>query len=63
LKDLVGHYSIKGSLKNLRNGMEEMQKKNQKIDVNVLTAFDFAGRDLKVEIAKAEARNWEFRFD
>jgi uncharacterized protein YqfA (UPF0365 family) len=57
---LTTHFLAKGDLKNLRDRIIEMKQKNQNIDFSTLSSFDLAGRDLKVEIKKAETRNWVF---
>jgi uncharacterized protein YqfA (UPF0365 family) len=63
MHDLEIHYLAGGNMGNLKNGIALMAKKNRPIDFKVLSAFDFAGRNLKEEIEKAEGRGWEFRWD
>jgi uncharacterized protein YqfA (UPF0365 family) len=57
---LTNHYNAKGHLRNLRDGIIEMKKKNKDIEFSTLSTFDLAGRDLKEEIKKAELNNWVF---
>ena len=58
--ELTRHYSAKGDMMNLRDGIILMKQKNRDIEIRVLSTFDIAGRDLKEEIRKAEKRNWIF---
>jgi hypothetical protein len=37
-----------------------MKRRNKDIDFQTLSMFDLAGRDLILEIEKAESRNWKF---
>lgn len=62
IEKLTRHYLAlpEKDLTNLRDGIIEMKQKNRDIDFSTLSTFDLAGRDLKMEIRKAETKNWVF---
>jgi uncharacterized protein YqfA (UPF0365 family) len=62
LDKLVSHYFAGGNLNNLKSGISEMNKRNKEPDINMLTIFDLAKRDLKAEVEKAEKKDWKFEF-
>jgi uncharacterized protein YqfA (UPF0365 family) len=60
IEKLTLHHLAGGNLLNLQNGIVEMKRRNKDIDFHTLSMFDLAGRDLILEIEKAESRNWKF---
>jgi uncharacterized protein YqfA (UPF0365 family) len=63
IEKLTFHYSAKGDLANLRDGIIEMKQRKKEINFETLATFDLAGRDLNMEIKKAELNNWMFKLD
>ena len=60
IEKLVPHFQAGGNLLNIKNGLTELKMRNKEIDFQTLAIFDLAGRNLILEVEKAEKRNWKF---
>jgi len=60
IEKLVPHFHAGGNLSNIKNGLTELKMRNKEIDFQTLAIFDLAGRNLTLEVEKAEKRNWKF---
>jgi uncharacterized protein YqfA (UPF0365 family) len=61
IEEITSHYLAGGNMNNLTIGLKEMKTRNQKINFKTLSTLDLAGKDLIIEINKAEKNNWIFK--